>query len=1019
MSIGNIHTEDGTIHSTPKIVDELLNKVVAYSSFSRSYDSGVDFSEVIELTESETEQLRTSFNRNYGTTHDGKKHYLTQEFTNNEYYFRFTTRLSLVRQHGVVRKGNFDYFKFYKMINLSKDEFGSFNIYINNLKIPDNEIAVYISEAHTDILIPQKYINYGYTGDNKIFIEKKIYPKYQYVTDFTPDFSNTVYHLNLTQQEFNNCKFDIKNCLVFNNGILLNNIINNIQTYPTANRVSITFNQNVNGNIEIIFDSTIKLNENIFSGIIRKAPFYLTENYLKLINGPISKHSCYFFINGKRIYNNEIYQKSRFNFEYDNKTPVSTNATIIYTDQENINEFPLKIYGDDYYLENMVGIKKVCKGVNNQPTNTQFDSIIGFNYNDILNLNGSRYTQNYANSVIDNLKKIPNTDEKTKNLITNKPYLLRDFLNHFGKNELYKVINVPSIDMPENYTLSFETNKRETGSDKFFYLVNVNGNHIPDSELIIDDYFVHDVIKIPIKFFSVGINYVHIEEIRVIKENTVEFEIYRPNQVSFDGQYSTMTIPTLKTVINPEDYLLLLQKNGDINYYYSNKYDNIELSGKKGYIIKPGVTFSIDRTNNTTTIIWEGEPPTEDFIIYSRRFTYKHTYVLDHNINDINDIAIPLHELSQTRNIPIIPLDKGCYKVFLNGRRLLEGADFFIKYPGNYEKITYTLFSIMTKIQKNDVITIYFTGTDNKVLFSKPELIYNKYGLIYFKNLPIPYSPKYVNLYINGKLIFEKDIDILSDKLVRVPYVEYPMYDIYAETAFNIDLKWAQYFIEDYHKSTFETIIENWFKSFDFSTNVSIGTNDTAFNIYNTFDDTVDQVGTYFDTEQNKTLHVPNPYSDANAHKDIERANLYANAYVLWLINSGKTKQITKSDEDIKTNILKYFEIYNFSVNDIERADVVLTANTKIIDYVIGKHDKYLRDKYRKRRIIGKYGKITEIGSNELFNAWRDTYKDCANKIYPRDLPKVFGANIKTGTNQDIILGGIRGSLYSTETTNA
>ena len=132
--------------------------------------------------------------------------------------------------------------------------------------------------------------------------------------------------------------------------------------------------------------------------------------------------------------------------------------------------------------------------------------------------------------------------------------------------------------------------------------------------------------------------------------------------------------------------------------------------------------------------------------------------------------------------------------------------------------------------------------------FSHAGVVYNKYGLIYFGSLKFPYSPRYVDLYINGKFIYPDQIEILSDKLIRVDQeVMNPMFDIFAETSFSVDTsKLSYYFDYDgnrYKDSDFEKMIKRLFTDFDFSTLTSPTSESTANLVYESFDSDVDSWG--------------------------------------------------------------------------------------------------------------------------------------------------------------------------------
>ena len=183
---------------------------------------------------------------------------------------------------------------------------------------------------------------------------------------------------------------------------------------------------------------------------------------------------------------------------------------------------------------------------------------------------------------------------------------------------------------------------------------------------------------------------------------------------------------------------------------------------------------------------------------------------------------------SSAYNIPIIP--RGSIKVFRTNKtetvRLFEGRDYrLLNGTKSVDMYSCSILKLTCNVHHEDEIIIYLSDIENKVLLSRYAPITNTYGLLYFGDLPFPYSPRYVHLYINNKFVYPDEIEILSDRLIRVPYKSQSMFNIYAETAFAVDMANIEHYWKDNNKKDimdnnfFETAMGDLFFTVYFSEN--------------------------------------------------------------------------------------------------------------------------------------------------------------------------------------------------------
>ena len=1002
------YNSDGTLKTSKKVNDHILNHIVSVETERRNYDSAIKDYEDLIFTKEKIENNLIEFNRNYGKFCDGKLLRLNVK----EYYFKLTSNIAISIDNGIKRE-SFDQ-KLFSLLNVydrSTKERPTISLFVNNLKVPDSEIYVYMGETKTDILFPLKYIPHTFNQmddkiyeDTPIYIEKRIYPKYQYVNRYIKNIQNNSISITLEPEENNNSRIDAKTVMIYSNGILLTGT-RSVQ--KTGLNVTISSNEIISGrNIEVIFDSDIKTINSVDCVDTNRCIFNLHEDDLtykiNYLYGAIPKKNCYFFINGRRISNNSITQVGRMNFIKDELIPSAYKCTLIYTDRDYINESEKYIYGDDYYLSNFLGVQNVSRLMNGESIN-QYINLpdLKFDFHQIMNLNGNRYKPEYVKSIHTMTTQYKTYEAVTKELLKKSNHLIRDFLNLYGKREIYKNIIIGESDpIPETYTLTFNAKRdiNEPNTMSYFYIVDINGKHIKDTDISIIDTYQYNHVKIHGSVLSKGYNKIHVREFKFDsqKESAVEYQIFNTSNITQSGDVYTYNIPKLISLRDVDDLLCLDMSHNEPGVYYDPGDEN-----KMGWMTKPDVSFQLN-DNDTISIIFETLPKSDIFAIYSRRFCMKHTTTIEKDIETITDLTIPIRSRSVDK-LPIIPI--GGYTVYLNDKLLFNGIDYVFRHPGNYSKIAYTSLGLKRRFKVGDVITVYFNNVKNEIIgrsndiLSKEGAVNNKYGLIYFGKLAFPYSPRYIDLYINGKYIYPDEIDILSDKLIRVHTVPNPMYDIYAETAFGVDpIKLKSFFT--YVNTPLENAIATWFNDFDFSELTNPADSSLGNYVYESFDSNVDSIG-----------RLPNPLNQNVEQQIPKRYNLLENAYLLWLKSSAvKTIMNTKN---INQDIVNFFKFYTEESRITERQDIVVSArNTRLFNYVVFNSKKYsFNNKERIRRLI-HFAKYYSIGSRDLFIKYRDYHK-LSNVLYPRDLPKVISSkSLIDKKGKDIILGGRVSRLY-------
>ncbi len=966
---------DGFLHSDENIVRGLLSHIVPLLATKRGYDASTPHSESISWTPTNTAQNLSVFDRNQGRFIDGR----IDRLNLIELFVKVHTRLSLARDNGVDTLGPFKMHEIVKMTDRSVLELGSFDFYANGLKVPDDQIYVYMIESSTDILIPRKFIDP--MGSNKFLVEKRIFPKHQYVSKLFRNANASSFQIQVDNAERDQSRFLSETALIFMNGELYGGT----RTVTVAgNTVTISTADMMTGDVEIVFDSNIDtVNTQAQPAGSNYAMFWIPEGSSDLLNGPLARTACLFFMNGRRVSDADVTQVGRRNFAMIDSSMGAKTTTTILTDRGWIDDTQFRVFGQDYYLENMLGVEKTSRMMKGEIVNQTFTDA-GVDANAIMNNGGQMYTDQAAKHPEDLIAKYPDPDVHTKEILSLEPSLVRDFLEYFGKKEIY--VDVIVSGTPDvKYAYSFNTPKDPKKHESYLYMVDVDGVHVPDSKVKVVDNDTRDIIEIDGSVLHDGLNHIHLVEIRPLYNQGISYSIHEESEIQNVSGSLVCTIPMVSESTIVSDYCVLRQSQNEADTHYDPQM-TLENGAAVGWKVKDDVNIQINASSRTMTIVFT-TPPGGRWCLYSKRFAQKITKVIENDIQGIEDIAIPIRS-GRTGNVPVIPKGRRFF-VYLNGEFLLDNVDYIFKHPGNYRSVAYSVMIFRRKLHEGDVVDIVFTDQENTTVINMTGTMYNKYGMIYFGQLPFPYSPRYIDLFINGKLIHERDIEILGDRLIRVPNVSQPFFDVSAQTAFSVDQEMLQYFFERWVKSPLETALEPIFGVYNYMQDSNPSPGNIADLTYETLDDNVDHVA-----------KAPNP-TDETDHS-ATRFDVYVNAYLLWL-NSNASKTIMNDGEDIHDEVIRYFGLYADENVYRQRADVVCSVDTNLFTNVRFTADNRVYPKERKVRELIRFAKRNNIGTDTLFQRYAE-HLELANAIYPRDLPYAISAETRVdGT--DISLG--------------
>ena len=543
-----------------------------------------------------------------------------------------------------------------------------------------------------------------------------------------------------------------------------------------------------------------------------------------------------------------------------------------------------------------------------------------FSWDEVLNNNGDLFSRQKVKEVVATYNSGIDASTKVANVLRDRPYLMRSFLSEYGYVRNIQTVEYNGTDaylyigIPDSIDVSGGKN----------YDVSVNNKHIPSNDIIIINKDLTDVFQIEGKYFDTGENEV---EIQIFDNNECEYFTFQPSDVE---NYDGINILKIKGKFNPD-------RLGDIesNIVILEKTDasdpviiNFPTDKNVGYRLNTRFVPFYEPDEDTLYITFDGGAPETEFLVYNKNFSTQYKYIkpLD---SSIADVVIPLYMGTDINPIPY--LSRGKILVYSGTERLVEGNDYFIKDESDLDTIGGSFLILKRAILPGSTIDIYFTNIKTNVLFSQTGMFMNnKYGLFYFSSLKFPFSLNYMNMYINGQKLSENDIDILSDKLVRVHSLPTPMYDLSIESAFTVDYSELEPYINEYKEDNFELYLASLFKSVSYDRKFELG--ESAYDpneVYSSFIDSVDSVNkipnpisreaewipSYLD-ENDDSVIGPHSQGGVVLGNNINASLIVGNTFIVGADN-GKVASCVLNNKSCDWTPCNFDEIYGYSTESI------------------------------------------------------------------------------------------------------
>ena len=754
-------------------------------------------------------------------------------------------------------------------------DLASLFVYLNGKKLPDNEVFVYTNQSFTDVFIPMKYL--GDIENNDLSFDHTITIDYRQAGTEDLYYKSTI---NGTQVfiDLKDPQYDYTNSM--NKNVNKDNVIMFVNGYLKTPK-SVSKNQDnvliIESN-ELLKDAEVEiyvLNDIVYrhhsydhrASMInpkdKKLHFYLNDDYITdVISGPITKSAVSFFYDSKRLDDFLITQTSRFSFEIDFSTFDTIDESLIDFFIEDIgwkvDDKSMKLYGDDYYLLNMLGVERSVDKMKGLKSYSVFDEskYNSHSFKKILSDNGNLF--DVIKSIrkyneIDN--KISSPTSKVKELVAERPTLLRKVLEQWKIPSKKMIV----IGNEKDVTMSSVT-PIEDEDMQIYYKIYVNHLLISTLDYDIEREDDHDIITIhknvfqPVNKnpdfpgFKDGVNEVEMfqydmthKDKCVYKDNVFgpDFEkiVEKDGSYAYVRKYRISELPFGESFVNDDlcaiervcknwydsrdpEYHLMYPSKENYGYRLTKSFEVIERDAEFIKIKIKLNDYLPDHNNGTFFILTKQYNVIEEVVITNE----DNSYMID------NDIAKPIYstyvEYGYDETGKRFVKEKYDYIPYINnsepiiqhnGREIIYGKSYTFINPATNDAAACSYLVLKSQPKVDDVFTIMFNSNKTNILIVGYDNlnIDNKYGLVYLSELKYPISPEYMNIIVNGEKLTAMDMDILSDKLVRFHHVYRPITSILITTNSKYKELEIKDYLDLYKESEFELILEDIFHNCD------------------------------------------------------------------------------------------------------------------------------------------------------------------------------------------------------------
>lgn len=876
----------------------------------------------------------------------------------------------------------------------------SLEVFVNGAKIPDKQVYIYKTTLATDLFIPERFFG----SNNSILVCLKDYTNYPYTNHYIKDnISNTV------RIPKPNDNIPITNYMIKN--YIKEKLIpyNKYTVTEIGNEYEITFDEslnllieNPNYNLEIYIDKTITGRYlNYYINNSNKLIFIIPDFSVELQEGPIFRDMCEFYINGSKVSGNLLRQLDYKHILYEaaSYTPGTIlNAETIITD---IRSTSIKIsnYIDDFIrLSKWKNDTEFAKTISGENDNTLLQPDWA-NYNDSNFLLPDEYIIDRKNFNLISLK------QHIQNLIADNPTNISHMLSNFGsKIEKYTAQNIQTSPYSKDYLdIVIDTDSDdEYNSNTRALSVYINEKKVPNSDAVQMNYWKNDIVRVPKSYFTDN------DKIRLIKtpirNNNMKYFKINMQDITFDTFYEypltnlgnvqrLSDIKIFKRIHIDNEEIYTIPINNNELYYQILLEDDYELDyrniGNGQINIKIKIKTS-PRVNSDDVLL----------IANSCYYSVKAYTIPEGEPNDINRSRYILNDISIDGEVLPFILGEYSMEIFNNGELLIPGLDYLVYTPEIINNIAFSILLFIRKVNPGDKFEIITTNIDNRHYAMYDVIPHtNKYGLIYFEDLQIPFNLDYMDLWVNDKLMSAEDIEILSDRLIRIKREYLPFINIHLYTRFTEDFYKFQEYIDIYNtnKSLFDLYIRHYCLRVIFDPIIT----DPPPLLENDITEAFEEAPNYID-DTNKT---PNPKEVKSLP---ERINIFINRLMMdYKYGTNVFSKYINSNREVDIRYIEHLLIMDLFTKESKK--VIFNANEAKSLFEDFNFD--CNEYYRPRGFVValiadmiKSGLLKSTMDSNILDGTIIVPSDFLQRYqYPSDFVEM-NSNIDLGSNDNLIL---------------
>lgn len=629
-----------------------------------------------------------------------------------------------------------------------------------------------------------------------------------------------------------------------------------------------------------------------------------------------------------------------------------------------IDDITYSTYGDDYYLLNTIGVKRCVDQMKGTKTYSIYDKY-NVDFRKILSNNGELFDVDKAlikYTELDN-NTVTTPESNIKNIIKERPTLLRKFLEQLkcpskqqivlGNDEDLKLSSIPGTDV----------------SNTIYYKIYINHRLVDSLDCVVEHMLDHDIITVPksyleplvkddngnvvsgvneVEMFQYDLTYkgrsIVVDNVltggfvrHINSEGVAEYtKIYNIKDLNFAENLLADDICAVEKVCKEwydksnDEYYLIYPTSDNIGYRMVKNLD-VEIDGD---IVRVTVSMhNVDQNNgefllmykqynvveSVTYINEDNSYMTENDLMIPINSTYTdYKYDSNGNVIGVNNVI---------EHVPFINNSEPI--VYRNGKELIYGKDYTYINPQTNDEVTSSYIVLKNQTNVGDRIICQFNSNKTNILIvGYDDLdIDNRYGLVYLSELKYPVSPEYMNIYVNGEKMSKLDMDILSDKLVRFHHMTRPIRTILITTNMIYKESEIQDYLDCYHESEFEKLLEEIFWNCDPSKIVDANKPNINYvykmnPYYSDFvgDDEENYNNEYYDNYVNEIIKNRNNYNQ-NSNFELEYKEPIKDNYIDE--NDSFDYETYDKVHEAWENAKKFFNVYKWNHGFVEDVDSV------------------------------------------------------------------------------------------------